>query len=170
MLHLSAQTYNNEQVSKIFRQNISWNMPRNGLFWQYILKVAKRWGSSPDPRLDSINREYANTILRLNISVWCRCLAILEQNETLLFYIFWSPSCTKIVFAPLGGLIFIDTANKFNILQKNWNIARNIMCFIMNVVIGWRNFLAHHIYLSFSKFIYRQNMFLSKNLIKPKYA
>jgi len=25
--------YNNEQVWKVFRQNFSWNMPRNGLFW-----------------------------------------------------------------------------------------------------------------------------------------
>jgi len=26
MLHLSTETYNNEQVSKVFMQNFSWNM------------------------------------------------------------------------------------------------------------------------------------------------
>jgi len=33
MLHLSTKTHNNEQVSKVYRQNFSWNMPKNGLFW-----------------------------------------------------------------------------------------------------------------------------------------
>jgi len=33
MLHLSTETHNNEQVWKIFMQNFSWNMPKNGLFW-----------------------------------------------------------------------------------------------------------------------------------------
>jgi len=33
MLHLSTETYNNEQVSKVFRQNFSWNMSKNKLFW-----------------------------------------------------------------------------------------------------------------------------------------
>jgi len=28
-----TETSNNEEVSKIFRQNFSWNMPINGLFW-----------------------------------------------------------------------------------------------------------------------------------------
>jgi len=32
MLHLSTEMYNNEQASKDFRQNFSWNMPKNGLF------------------------------------------------------------------------------------------------------------------------------------------
>jgi len=25
--------YNNEQVWKVFGQNFSWNIPKNGLFW-----------------------------------------------------------------------------------------------------------------------------------------
>jgi len=33
MLHLSTETYNNEQVLKVIRQNFNWNMPKNGLFW-----------------------------------------------------------------------------------------------------------------------------------------
>jgi len=33
MLHLSTETYKNEHVSKVFRQNFSCNMPKNGLFW-----------------------------------------------------------------------------------------------------------------------------------------
>jgi len=32
MLHLSIEC-NNEQVSKVFRQNFGWNMPKNALFW-----------------------------------------------------------------------------------------------------------------------------------------
>jgi len=47
--------------------------------------------------------------------------------------------------------------------KKNWNIARNIMCFIMNVIIGQTK-LFSPAYLSFSMFSYRQNMFWSRNL------
>jgi len=32
MLHLSTETNNIEQVSKVFRHNFSWNMPKNGLY------------------------------------------------------------------------------------------------------------------------------------------
>jgi len=32
MQHLSTETHNNKQVSKVFIQNFSWNMPKNGLF------------------------------------------------------------------------------------------------------------------------------------------
>jgi len=35
MLDLSTEMYNNEQVSKVFRQNFSWNMP--------IPKISKSW-------------------------------------------------------------------------------------------------------------------------------
>jgi len=48
--------------------------------------------------------------------------------------------------------------------KKNWNIARNTMCFIMNVITDRQNFSAHLIYLLFSKFSYRHNMFWSRNL------
>jgi len=44
---------------------------------------------------------------------------------------FLPPPCLKIVSAPL---IFIDATNKFSILRK-CNIARNVMWFIMNVII-----------------------------------
>jgi len=30
MLHLSTEMYKTEQFSKVFRQNSSWNMPKNG--------------------------------------------------------------------------------------------------------------------------------------------
>jgi len=29
MLHLSKETHNNKQVSKVLKQNFSWNMPKN---------------------------------------------------------------------------------------------------------------------------------------------
>jgi len=38
-------------------------------------------------------------------------LGILEQYETLLYFIFCPPFCPKIVSAPLRELIFIDAAN-----------------------------------------------------------
>jgi len=53
MLHWSIdETYNNKQVSKVFRQNFSWNMPKNEF---------KRCEGAviPDPRLGSKTREYA---------------------------------------------------------------------------------------------------------------
>jgi len=50
----------------------------------------------------------------------------------------------KTVSAPMRGLIFIDATKKF---------------FSMNVIITKQTFSANLIYLSFSKFSYRQNMF-----------
>jgi len=38
-------------------------------------------------------------------------------------------------------------------------IAHNIMCFVMNVIMARQKISAQPIYLSFSKFSYRQNMF-----------
>jgi len=40
MLHLSAETYYDEQVLKVFRQNFSWNTPKNGIVL-VIPKIAK---------------------------------------------------------------------------------------------------------------------------------
>jgi len=48
---------------------------------------------------------------------------------------------------------------QFQYFSKKCNIARNIMCFIMNVIIARQKYSAHSIYLSFSKFSFRQNMF-----------
>jgi len=59
-----------------------------------------------------------------------------------------SPSCRKIVPASLRGLIFIDAKNKFSNFQKKfWIIARNIMCFIINIIIARQTFSAHPILL-----------------------
>jgi len=41
----------------------------------------------------------------------------------------------------------------------SYALARNIMCFIMNVITARQEYLAHPIYLSFSKYSYRQIMF-----------
>jgi len=51
-------------------------------------------------------------------------------------------------------------------LTKNWDIARNIMCFIMNVIIAKQKFSANLTYLSFSNYSYGQNIFRSRNLLK----
>jgi len=57
----------------------------------------------------------------------------------------------------LRWLIFID-AKTISAFKKNWNIARNKICFIVNVVIAQAKMFSPS-YLSFSKFSYRQNMF-----------
>jgi len=90
---------------------------------------------SPDPHLDSMTRECSNTLLPLNIFDWCKCLAILGQNKTyILCFPALPPPCPKIVPAPLRRLIFIDV-QQIQHLQINWNIVRNIICFIMNVLL-----------------------------------
>jgi len=33
MVRFCTETYNNEQVLKVVRQNFSWNMPKIVLFW-----------------------------------------------------------------------------------------------------------------------------------------
>jgi len=82
-----------------------------------------------------------------------------------LHYIFLvlPPCLSKNRFRASVGTIFIDATNKISIL-KNWNIARNLMCFIMNVIIAKQKVSANLIYLSFSKFSYRQNILWSWNL------
>jgi len=90
-------------------------------------------------------------------------LAILGQNETYaVFYVFWlCPFRPKTVPMPLREADIYRRYKQIQHLKINWNIARNVMCFIMNVIIAIarQKFLAKLIYLSFSKFNYRQNMF-----------
>jgi len=96
----------------------AWNMPKMDYFGNKFPKSSNARGSPSDPRLDSMNGECAKTLLPLNISGWCRCLAILEKNENLLFFYFLAPSLSINRFSTtegLRGLIFIDAANKFTI-------------------------------------------------------
>jgi len=90
-------------------------------------------------------------LLPLNSFGWCRCLVILGQNKTLLFYIFCSTPRLKIVSAPLRGW-YLSTLHKNSALKKIGKFVRNIMWFIMNVIIAKKNFSAYIIYLSNSKF------------------
>jgi len=88
-----------------------------------------------------MTRECGKTLIPLNIFGWCRCFAILGQNETyILCFLALPPPCPKTVSAPLRKLI--DVTNKF---------------FIMNVISTKQKFSANLIYLSFSKFSYRQS-------------
>jgi len=67
LLHLSADTYNNKQVSKIFRQNFSWNMPKNGLFLDSKSQKSPRTSASPPNTLVSVAEWFDPTLLfRLN--------------------------------------------------------------------------------------------------------
>jgi len=63
MLHLSAQTYHNEQVSKFFTQNFSWKCLKMDCFGSISPKSPNAGGEPPDPRLDSMNRECAKTLI-----------------------------------------------------------------------------------------------------------
>jgi len=78
-------------------------------------KSPKAGVSPPDPRLDSMNRKCAKTLLPLNISGWCRCLEILEQNETLLFYLFCPFLVQKSFLHHWGGWYLSTLQTKFNI-------------------------------------------------------
>jgi len=76
----------------------------------------------------------------------------------ILCFLALTPPCPKTVHTPLVGA---DNYRCYKQIQhlKKWDIARNIMCCIINVIIAKEKFSANLIYLSFSKFSYRQNMF-----------
>jgi len=57
----------------------------------------------PDPRLDSMTREWAKTLIPLKIFGWCKCLEILGQNESYTVQYILLLFCRKIVTAPLKG-------------------------------------------------------------------
>jgi len=60
---------------------------------------------------------------------------------------------------------YLPTLQNFSNFQKeHWSITRNIVCFIINIIIARKKFSAHPIYLSFSKFSSRQKIFWSRNL------
>jgi len=44
VLHLSTETYNNEQVSKVFKQNFAETCPKMDYFGSKSQKITKRWG------------------------------------------------------------------------------------------------------------------------------
>jgi len=97
MLHLSTQTYNSEQVSKIFRQNFSWNVPKNGLFWKYCKspKLPSVGGSSPRPPcLRRMTRAVQDPILSLNISGYVNAWQF-EGKRNFYFIFSAAPSCPK---------------------------------------------------------------------------
>jgi len=77
---------------------------------------------------------------------------------------FLPPPCLNIVPAPLTAADIYRRYKQFQRFKKKRNIARKILCFIMNVIITKQKFSTYPIYLSFSKFSYRRNMFWSRNL------
>jgi len=96
---------------KVFIQNSAETCIKMDYFASKSTKSRTAVGST-DRCLDSMTRECAKTLLPLNIFEWCRCLAILEQNETyILCFLALHPPSSKIVTAPLRGLIFIDATN-----------------------------------------------------------
>jgi len=82
-----------------------------------------------------------------------------KRNSILYFLIH---SLSKHRFSTTAGA---DIYRRYKQIQhffkRNWNIARNLMCFILNVIIARQNFSAHLIgsSSSYSKFSYRQNMY-----------
>jgi len=134
----SNNKYSNKIIAKMLHISIHGRTIMNK-FRRYLDRISAETclnigGSPPESRLDLVNTECAKTLLQLNISGWCRCLAILEQKETLLFYICWSPSCPKIVSPLLRELIFIDAANKFSIFLKNliYYSQHNVLCTVLH--------------------------------------
>jgi len=136
-----------------------------GYFGSISPKSPSAGGSPPDSRLDLMNSDCAKFLLPLNISGWCRCLAILQQNESLYYFIFLISSLYKNRFYAIEGLIFIDAVNK-----KKRNIDHNIMCFIMNVIIARQNYSAHLIYLLILFKIQLSSEYVLKQEFKLKYA
>jgi len=61
--HLNEETYNNEQVLKIFRQNFSWNMPKNGLFWYSKSQKSPSTRAPPPDTLVSVAGWFAPRLL-----------------------------------------------------------------------------------------------------------
>jgi len=84
--------------------------------------------SPPDPHLDLMNRDCPKTLLPLNIFGWCRWLAILEQNETLLFYIFWSPSLSKNRFSTTEGADIYRCCKQIQHFSKEIEILLATWC------------------------------------------
>jgi len=90
-------------------------------------------------------------------------LAILKQNETYILCFLVLPSLlSKNRFRVTEGADIYRRCKQIQHL-KNWNIAHNIMCFIMNVTIANR-YSQPILFTFFWKFSYRQNMFWSRNL------
>jgi len=86
-----------------------------------------------------------------------------KQNFIILYFLI--PSLSKHRFYTTEGVnIYRRCKQLLAFFKKKWNIAHNIMCFIMNVILARQNSSAHLIYLSFSKFSYCQNLFWSRNL------
>jgi len=67
-----------------------------------------------------------------------------KQN---LYFIFFAPSLLKnrSRAAKRGWYIYRSYKQIYQ-FSKNWNIARKIMCFILNVIIARQKFSAHLIY------------------------
>jgi len=112
----------------------------------------------PNPLLDSMTRKCAKTLLPLNIFGLMQMLENSGAKRNLNF-IFSAPSLFKIrARATKWGDIY-RRYKQIHQFSKKLEYACKIMCFILNVIIVRPKFSAHLIFLSFSKFSYRQNMF-----------
>jgi len=85
------------------------------------------------------------------------------ENETYILNFLLRPLSVQRSCLPLRGADVYPRYKQIQHLKKQ-NIVRNIMCFVMNVINARQKILTHLIYLSFSKFSYRQNMFWNSNI------
>jgi len=118
----------------------------------------------PDARLDSMNKECAKTLLPLNISDWCRCLAILEQNETLWFLFFDPLPVQKSCLHHWEGWYLSTMQTNSAFFKKKLEYCSQHNALHYECYHCQTKLFSPNIYLSFAKFSYRQKMFWSKNL------
>jgi len=78
-----------------------------------------------------------------------------KRNLIILYFLILSLTKNRFCATETEGAHIYRHCKQIQHFSKNWNIARNIMCFIMIVVIARQNFSAYLVYLTFSKFSYR---------------
>jgi len=126
--------YNTEQVSKVFSQNFSWNMPKNGLFFVVNPQNRQTLGFRPQnpSSLDSITRECAKTLyyhhwtFLIDADAWQFWT---KRNLYLYFMLkrnlyFLPPLYSA---APIKGADIYRHCKQIQKFKKKWNVARNII-------------------------------------------
>jgi len=108
--------------------------PKKGLKMDYFARKSSKsptaGGFTPNPRFDSMTREWAKTLLPLNIFGWCRCLAIFRAKRIFLYFMFSgsAPSLPKIPWFGSWGDWYLST------LQTNLAYKKLEYCSLHNVL------------------------------------
>jgi len=137
-------------------------MTKNGLFWSYIPRVAKRWRLAPRPSFTFNEQRMCKdpTLSPIEHFWLMQMLGNFGTKRNFIILYFLIPSLPKIVSAPLRGLIFSDATNKFSLFSKKLEYCSQHTVLHYECYHCQTKFSTHLIYLSsISKFSnYRQNM------------